>query len=83
MCASTRASRSLPPFQAGSTGDGEVGVRVLEQMGGGSRVCLGLEGEDVAAAVLSCSPGIKFTGFCFSAGSDRRFVTDSVFSCLE
>lgn len=43
----------------------------------------GLEGEDVAAAVLSCASGIKFIGFCFSAGSDRRLVRDSVFSCLE
>lgn len=70
---------SLPSRQ-GAAGMGRCGLRVLQEMGGGRRFCLGLEGEGVlAAAGLSCSSGIKFIGFCFSAGSDRRFVRDSVF----
>lgn len=79
MCPAASASRSLPPFQAGSSGQGEVGAAR-----GGSRVCLGLRAEGVSAAPALCgSSGIKLIGFCFPAGSDRGFVRDSVFSCLE
>lgn len=82
-CAPALPGLSLPSRQ-GTAGLGRWGLRVLEEMGRGSGVCLGLEGEDVlAAAVLRCSSGMKFIGFCFAAGSDRRFVRHSVFSCLE